>query len=81
MSGAIANALPTCICRTLGRVGFALGRKLLRKFTNLLFRLGRRFRQPARDWARIARLIRLTSGPLRRSYPVVGLGETILFPL
>jgi|CZKY01.1.fsa_nt_gi hypothetical protein len=25
MSGAIANTLPTCICRTLGRVGFALG--------------------------------------------------------
>jgi hypothetical protein len=35
MSDAIANALPTCICRTLGRVGFARGRKLLRKITNL----------------------------------------------
>jgi len=29
MSGAIANALPTCSGRTMGRVGFALGRKLL----------------------------------------------------
>jgi hypothetical protein len=25
MSRAIANPLPTCICRTLGPVGFALG--------------------------------------------------------
>lgn len=81
MSGAIANALPTCICRTLGRVGFALGRKLLRKFTNLLFRLGRRFPQPARDLARSGRRIQLTSGFFRRAYPAVGLGEAILFPL
>jgi len=32
MSGAIAKALPTCIYRTLGLVGFALGWKLLLKF-------------------------------------------------
>jgi hypothetical protein len=50
MSGTIANALPTCICRTLGRVGFALGRKLLLKFTNQLCQ-GGRFPQPARDLA------------------------------
>ena len=35
MSGAIAKALPTCIGRTLGQVGFAQGRKLLLSFTNL----------------------------------------------
>jgi len=35
MSGAIAKALPTCIGRTLGRVGFAWGWQLLLKFTNL----------------------------------------------
>jgi len=29
MPGAIANALPTCIGRTQGPVGFALGWKLL----------------------------------------------------
>jgi hypothetical protein len=56
MSGAIAKALPTCIDRTLGQVGFALGRKLLRKFTNLLFRQRRRFPRPARGLARNGRL-------------------------
>jgi hypothetical protein len=36
MSAAIAKALPTCIFRTHKQVGFALGRKLLLGFTNLL---------------------------------------------
>lgn len=58
----IANALPTCISRTLGQVGFALGRKLLRKFTNLLLRLGPRFLQPARIWRESEGQIELGSG-------------------
>jgi hypothetical protein len=36
MSDAIAKALLTCIFRRKRRVGFALGRKLLRRFTNRL---------------------------------------------
>ncbi len=35
MSDAISNILSTCIYRTPGRVGFARGRKLLLKITNL----------------------------------------------
>ena len=35
MSDAIAKALPTCIYRTPGRVGFARGGKLLLKITNV----------------------------------------------
>jgi hypothetical protein len=51
MLDAIAKALPARINRTQGRVGFALGWKLLRRLTNLRLRQGRRFPQPARHLA------------------------------
>ena len=50
MSGAIVKALPTCISGTLERVGFALGRKLLLKFTNLPFWQGRDFHSRRGIW-------------------------------
>jgi len=81
MSVAIAKALPTCIHSTLGRVGFALGWKLLRKFTNLLFRLGRDFHSPRGMWRELEAESNPAQGfPLRLSRRF-GLGETILFPL
>jgi hypothetical protein len=52
MSAAIAKALPTCIFRTQRQVGFALSRKLLRRFTsglNLLLYFLRRVLFIARE--------------------------------
>ena len=51
MLGTIPNALAAHVDRTPGRVGFALGRKLLPWSAIFDFRQGRRFSPPARHLA------------------------------
>jgi hypothetical protein len=87
MSDAIAKALPTCIFRTRRQVGFALGRKLLLRFTNRLNLLPYFFRQApictaSADFGHI--LKRKMASASCFSYGCThesGLGETIRFPL
>jgi len=63
MSVAIANALPICVPDTLGRVGFALGRKLLRSLTTVT-NLGKAadFHSQRRFWRDSEAFIDLASG-------------------